>query len=143
MLYLGSFSKLPFITYILGEMPGRGRPALLHLDGLHRQPLALGQTIRQEGVLHRLDTGPPAQLQHRFSLGGEAVPAALHRHSGFGVPMGGADCPNQPQRHQPSHTWADSTAPGTLTPQIMAAAEARAGTVFSISSVRYRLSVRG
>ena len=35
---------------VLGEMLGRGRFALLHLDRIHRQRLALCQTVRQGGV---------------------------------------------------------------------------------------------
>ena len=41
------------------------------------------------------------------------------------------------------HTWEASTVPGASTPQITAAADTSMGTAFSISSVRYRLSVRG
>ena len=40
-------------------------------------------------------------------------------------------------------TWAVSMVPGVSRPQTAAAAETMAGTVFSISSVRNRLSVRG
>ena len=82
-------------------MLGRGRFALLHLDRIHRQRLALCQTVRQGGVLGECGTGLPAHVQHRFSFGGEAMLATLRRQAGFGVPMGRADRPEQPQRHQP------------------------------------------
>lgn len=86
---------------VLGEMLGRGRFALLHLDRIHRQRLALCQTVRQGGVFGGGGIDPPAHVQHRFSFGGEAMPATLRRQAGFGVPMGRADRPEQPQRHQP------------------------------------------
>ncbi len=88
---------------VLGEVLGRGRLALLHLDGLHRQRLALGQIVRQGGIAGPRGAGPPAHNQHRFALDGEAVPAALHCHGGLGIPMGRTDRPDQPQGHQPQH----------------------------------------
>ena len=61
----------------------------------------LCQTVRQGGVFGGGGIDPPAHVQHRFSFGGEAMPATLRRQAGFGVPMGRADRPEQPQRHQP------------------------------------------
>ena len=74
---------------------------LLHLDRIHRQRLALCQTVRQGGVFGEGGIDPPAHVQYRLSFGGEAMPATLRRQAGFGVPMGRADRPEQPQRHQP------------------------------------------
>ena len=86
---------------IFGVGLGRGRLACLDPNSVHRQGRALGQTVRENRVLLVLSVGPPAQVQHLFSLGGEAVTAAVHRHGSLGIAVGRADCPEQGPGHQP------------------------------------------
>lgn len=86
---------------VLREMLGRGCFALLHLDGIHRQRLALGQSIRQGGILGGRGISPPAHIQRRFPFDGEVMPTAVRSHNCLGVPIGRADRPDQRQRHQP------------------------------------------
>ena len=87
---------------IFREMLGRGRFALLDVNGLHCQRHSFGQSVRQGGVLGRLPVcvGSPAHIQHDLPLGSEAVTGALHRHGGLGIPIGRTDRPEQGQRHQ-------------------------------------------